>query len=67
MNPAPRDLPVIPVVGPFPDRSFTVLLPGGLRVVAKTQQAVEDIVKRHAPYSAIHYSRPGGGWPADES
>jgi uncharacterized protein YciI len=62
-----RDLPIIHVIGPFPDRTFTCLLPGSLRVAAKTREAAEAIVKRHAPYSAIQFSKPMNGWdPAEQ-
>lgn len=64
--PAAREMPVVTAVGPFPDRTWTVLLPGGLRVSVRSQDAAHELVKRHAPGSAVKFIAPGGGWRADQ-
>lgn len=53
--PAERTMPVVTAYGPAPDRSYTVCLPGNVRVIAKTRAAAEELVRRHAPGSALRW------------
>jgi len=48
-----RDMPIVEAIGPMPDGSYSVALPGNVRVRAKSRAAVEVLVARNAPGSAV--------------
>lgn len=61
MTPSLRTLPVIDATWDPLRKAFLVLLPGNVALPAPTEWDVSEIVRKHAPFSAIRWIYPTAG------